>query len=310
MNGTNTRSATDQAWEELCQSADSKVPAQVAKPVVRHAFENVGAGPYKFLGIEAGSSKCADCGKHIKNLYRVQIGNGTIVDVGSECILKLSRTDTKSLVQVAKSAKAKWDSKKREAAKAKKHAAQAALSRESSLQKYPAEVAFLESYVGNSGFLCSLKNQLAKFGGLSEKQWPYVRDAIVQASMPKQAKVFTLAVGETIIVKKFIAKKIGEKTGLNHPHFAIEVLEVKAESAKAYLIVGKLSAQRTSHCCVCGLSLTNAVSVLAGIGPICADRYNVSTTEELHAKLQTQYKATVETWIPKSQIKERKLPVT
>lgn len=302
------KNKADEIWEELCAASSPATP--VPQPRV-HPFESrLGKGPYRFEGLVHSPDlrrPCQVCGKSIANLYQIANGEGAVYNVGSECVLGLGEGGFSGyLVGQVRAAKRRYDAQKRAAAKARNRAAEVAEARAESLAAHPAECAWLQSYSGNFSFYLSLKQQFEQRGGLSDRQWECVRNAIQKASQPKPAQVFTLAVGETLIVSKFFARIIGQTCGLNRPHYAIEVLEVQAESQKAYKVKGRLSAQRTSHCCVCGLTLTNPSSVLAGIGPICADKYGVETTEELHAKLLTEFKATVETWIPKSQIKERK----
>lgn len=296
------KTKTDQAWDDLCAAAERPAPAAPVLPRVHPFDATMGEGPYYFVSLVEEQSRCSHCSRPIKNVYRVRNGAGEIFPVGSECILSLGNGFSAHLVGEVKVAKRRYE-KQQKAAREKKRAI--AIGEESK-KIHPAEVAFLESYSGNFDFYLSLRSQFQRNGDLSERQWESLTRAVAKAAAPKPPRTFTLMVGETLILNKFFAHIIGRDTGLNKPHFAIEVLEVQAESEKAWKIKGRLSAQRTSYCCVCGLRLTNAVSVLAGIGPICADRYEVSSTEELHAKLQTQYKATVEIWIPKSQVKERK----
>ena len=339
MNGINTRTPTDQAWDELCAAADAKTPVQAKAKVVKVCGEHpyvktLGAGPYKYVGfvhidkaagaqgrpyydpaavhanIKGGIGTCAHCGKGILNVYQVQIGNGDVYGVGSECILKITHQDTANLIAHVKKEKA-FQTRKRKALKAQaEFAASVKVRREESLRDRPEDVAFLEAYTGNSSFIESLKRQFAQMGGLSWRQWSALEETRKRSEMAAAlpARTYSLAAGETLIVSKFLAHKIGQQTGLTRPHFAIEVLAVSGESEKAYKIKAKLSAQRTSHCCVCGKELTNPASVAAGIGPICGGYYEVENLEQLAEKLRT-VEAVVDMWIPKSQIKERFKPV-
>lgn len=180
--------------------------------------------------------------------------------------------------------------------------------------KFPEVAAWLEAYTGNFDFYRSLKAQFIAKGMLSDKQIACIQRAIDKdkaegRTIPTAApQVFDLKPGTVLIVSKFIATKIAEKAGYARAHRAVEVLAVEAETPKAYLCEVKLSARRTSHCGICGLTLENAQSIAAGIGPICADNYGLpygeASLEGLQAALQTA--ATVKTWIPKKSIKERK----
>lgn len=122
-------------------------------------------------------------------------------------------------------------------------------------------------------------------------------------------KVYTIAVGEIIRVNKTFAKRIGEAGGLTRAHFVFEVTDVFGETAKAYRVKLKAKSQRSGHCCVCGLALTNPESVTNGIGPDCGDGYQLDWKNDKDALTQLSEKlavySEVETWLPKSAIKER-----
>lgn len=180
-------------------------------------------------------------------------------------------------------------------------------------------IQWLNNYTGTFDFYLSLQKQLAVKGELSENQVASVRRAIIRdqerVQTVKENKVlnpvvqnFTISVGEHIRLNKWMAHEVARKAGLTKPHFVMEVLAVHRETPDAYLLDLKLSAQRTSHCCICGLKLTNKSSVVAGIGPICAEKWGVSfdghATDELNEKLKT-IQVVQKQWLPKSAIKER-----
>lgn len=302
------KTRTDLAWDELCEAADasrsSPTPALV-KPS-EHPFAKLGPAPYRFAGLTHGKSHCALCGKGIKNIYSVSDGAAAIHALGSECILALGNGFSAHLVAEVKVAKKRYE-------KSQRAAREKILTEESRAEArrlFPAEVAFLENYSGNFEFYLSLKGQFQRGGSLSDKQWECLTRAVAKQAewdaKKSQPRTFTLAPGTILIVSKFLGHCIEREFGLNRPHFAIEVVDVEAETEKAYKVRGKLTAHRTSHCCVCGLALKNPVSVANGIGPICGERWGVTTTEELQAKMATEYQTQVSLWVPKSQIKERK----
>jgi len=180
--------------------------------------------------------------------------------------------------------------------------------------RFPAVVAWLEAYTGTFDFYLSLKGQLADKGYLSEKQIACVERAIERdkqrgiAAPEGKPQEFDLKPGAVLVLSKFIATKVAQQAGYTRAHRAVEVVSVEAETAKAYLATVKLTARRTSHCGICGLTLENPESIAAGIGPICAEKYGVpyggASLEAVAALLQTT--ASVKTWIPKRSIKERK----
>jgi hypothetical protein len=179
-------------------------------------------------------------------------------------------------------------------------------------------VEWLTNYKGTFDFYLSVKSQYEQRGYLSDKQCDAIYRAIARdqgarpvttpVTQPKQN--FSISKGEVIRVGKFFAKEIGEKSGLTRAHFVMEVVDVLRETEKAYLLKLRMSSQRTSHCCVCGLALTNPESVAKGIGPICGEEYELSWESDKDALIQLSEKlqtlsSVVETWLPKSAIKER-----
>ena len=173
--------------------------------------------------------------------------------------------------------------------------------------------AWLEAYSGNFDFLLSLKTQLVVKGYLSDKQLAAAERCMQREKQPKlelvkpAAPVFSIKPGQVLEVNKGFARKIAEKNGSSKTFFNFEVLEVKAETAKAFLIRTKASAKVTSHCCVCGRTLTDPASILSGIGPICADNNGIPYGDVEVTKAALEEVATreveVETWIPKSTVK-------
>lgn len=304
------RADTEAAWNEIA-SLDYSKPSALPRAPSAHPFAKLGPAPYKFecLGHapEGAARRCALCGKRIKNLYIIRDGENVQHMLGSECILSMgSNGFERHLVGEVTVAKKRYEKQKRYARRAERIARERAAAAELTETVRAKEAAWLRTYSGNFDFYLSLKRQLEENGGLSENQWNCVVRAIEKQNAPKPVRTFSLAAGTVLTVSKFLGYIIGRHYGLNRPHFAIEVLEVQAETERAYKVRCRISAHRTSFCSVCGKSLSNPVSVVNGIGPICADRYGVSTTEELQAMFATEYKAELELWVPKSQIKERK----
>jgi hypothetical protein len=190
-------------------------------------------------------------------------------------------------------------------------------------KEHPRVVTWLKRYPGNFEFYLSVRAQYERNGTLSEKQVAAIYRAIARDEErvgvavtplpssivipPPAPRIFTLAIGEVLLVKKFAAKRIAAEAGLARPHFTMEVVEVSAETAKAYKVKLKMVAQRCSHCGICGLKLTDPRSVIAGIGPICADIYELPQDESALGKLSEILSVTkiVDTWIAKSAIRER-----
>ena len=174
---------------------------------------------------------------------------------------------------------------------------------------------WLNNYNGTFPFYLSLKSQLASKGYLSPAQIACVVKAIGRDTTRKMAvqapamaaKTFSLGIGDIIVVSKWLARKIGEQAGLARAHYTLEVVAVEAETERAYKATLKLSGQRTSRCGICGIKLTDPHSVANGIGPICAEKVGIAYSGQSLAELQTALKEvrTVNTWLPKSSIKEK-----
>lgn len=172
---------------------------------------------------------------------------------------------------------------------------------------------WLEAYNGNFDFLLSLKAQLLVKGYLSDKQLAAAERCMQREKQPRlelvkpAAPAFSIKPGQVLEVNKSFARKIAENNGSSRTFFNLEVLEVKAETAKAFLVRTKASAKVTSHCCVCGRTLTDPASILSGIGPICADNNGIPYGDVEVTKAALEEIATkeveIEVWIPKSVIK-------
>lgn len=171
---------------------------------------------------------------------------------------------------------------------------------------------WIENYTGSFDFILSLKAQLLVKGYLSEKQMSAAERCMQKDQQPKLTLVkpapsFSVKAGQVLEVSKGFAKKIAQQNGSDKTFYNFEILEVKAETQKAILVLTKASAKVTSHCCVCGRTLTDPASILSGIGPVCADNNgiphgDVEVTKAALEEIATKEIA-VETWIPKSTIK-------
>lgn len=179
------------------------------------------------------------------------------------------------------------------------------------IERFAEVAAYLNTYKGTDRFVLSLQQQLRQYGRLSPKQVACVVRMLPAPGAPGEAvavpePVYSLKAGSTLILRKFLAKRVATDLGLTRPHPAVDVVAVKGETAKAYRAVIKLSAQRTTYCGCCGLHLENPESVAAGIGPICAEKYGISfgssSLDELAEMLKTTGEC--EVWLPKSQIKD------
>lgn len=171
------------------------------------------------------------------------------------------------------------------------------------------EVEWIKAYSGDFPFYLSLQDQVRRGRTLSEKQLAAIGRAIEREAQPKPApETFSIQPGQVLIVGKFVAQRIAEENRLTRPHHAFEVVQVHRETRKAYHVTARLSAQRTSYCGICGLTLKNPESVAAGIGPICAEKLGIffgdRSLEELSQALKVEREITA--WIAKASIKNLK----
>ena len=162
-------------------------------------------------------------------------------------------------------------------------------------------VQFLQSYNGQSSFVQSLRNQYLYKGYLSERQ-------IECLDKLMKPRVYSLAVGQKIVLGKSVSTRISESLGVDFVHRGFEVLGIHAETQKAILVDVRFTATRTVNCCVCGIHLKSEVSRSIGIGPVCAEKhgipYEINSLNLLQAKLDAVEAVAEKVWIPHWSIKE------
>lgn len=165
------------------------------------------------------------------------------------------------------------------------------------------QVTYLEQYTGRFNFLNSLKDQLSTKGYLTDGQLTALQKIIEKEKNRVQRPVLDFTDKNVQIrVSQFMARILGDKVGLDTPHYMFRVFKVSQQSDKAFLMTLQATGTPTTHCSCCGLRLTNKKSIKIGIGPICAQKWGVTNYIELNEKL-TQTKI-FESWVPKQSIRE------
>ncbi len=164
-----------------------------------------------------------------------------------------------------------------------------------------------------SKFYNSLLYQYNSKGYLSSLQLEAVEKAMFKASQPKstEPKVYSIASGQRIEVKAWIARRLQADLGLAFFFRNLEVVEVLNETFKAYQVKVKFVAQIVTSCHICGRDLDTEISRATGIGPVCADKMGLprptlaTANETLKAidALCQGIGAVGPIWVPKSQIK-------
>jgi len=163
-------------------------------------------------------------------------------------------------------------------------------------------IRFLNEYQGNSNFVLSLRDQYRRWGNLSVRQMECLAKML-------EPKVYSVKIGEKLIVGKGTATRISQSLGVDFVHRGFEVKAIHAETERAILVDVRFSATRTVNCCVCGIQLKTQISRSIGIGPVCAEKhgipYEINSLNLLQAKLDAVETVAHKVWIPKSQIKEK-----
>lgn len=118
--------------------------------------------------------------------------------------------------------------------------------------------------------------------------------------------------GKVFEVKKWFAEMFKNKYNTKLLFRNLEILKVHGETQSAYLVDCKFFGGVACTCGICGAALTNSVSLVTGIGPICAAKLGFPRIkdvaeasviiEEMH-KMSKESGTFQQVWIPKSQIK-------
>lgn len=175
-------------------------------------------------------------------------------------------------------------------------------------EKAPVEVLeFLKNYTGQNNFILSIKTQV-ETKTLSPKQIEAVKKFMAPAKEQRPLIAnHSLKAGDYLVLNKFMARIIGQDAKIERSHHGVTILTVHHETEKAWLVDIELSAKKTAICCICGITLTNEESIVAGIGPICADKVGVSRGEAGVSQLNSLISVhkIQKIWIPKKSVKEK-----
>lgn len=130
----------------------------------------------------------------------------------------------------------------------------------------------VQNYEGTNNFMNSLKRGLNKYGSLTENQ---VSAAIrtldgMRRHEQSQREMNINVVGETIKVGRKIALGIKKEYNLDFHPILIDIISVTRLTDKAFRFKGKLTKENGGICRCCGKTLTDEMSQLTGIGPVCA----------------------------------------
>lgn len=130
----------------------------------------------------------------------------------------------------------------------------------------------VQNYEGTNNFMNSLKRGLKKFGSLTENQAAAAIRVIegTRRHEQSQKRIDIKLVGDTIKIGRKIALGIKEEYNLEFHPILVDVTAVTAMTDRALRLKGKLTKENGGVCRCCGKTLTDEMSQVTGIGPVCA----------------------------------------
>jgi hypothetical protein len=130
----------------------------------------------------------------------------------------------------------------------------------------------VQNYEGTNNFMNSLKRGLKKYGTLTENQSAAAIRVIegTRRHEQSQKRIDIKLVGDTIKIGRKIALGIKEEYGLDFHPILVDVTAVTAMTDRALRVKGKLTKENGGVCRCCGKTLTDEMSQVTGIGPVCA----------------------------------------
>jgi hypothetical protein len=185
--------------------------------------------------------------------------------------------------------------------------------KEINIEELPERLKSIVTYTGESTFVNDLKMKFKKYRKLTDKQVDAGFKAIDREIQKDSQKEMNIKlVGNTIKIGRKVAMGIKENYNLEFHPILVDVTEVMVMSNKAFKLKAKLTKENGGICRCCGRTLTDEMSQVTGIGPVCAKYVGVE-----HPKSKDdveQFKVDIsnkideigefEFWIPKRAIVE------
>ena len=187
--------------------------------------------------------------------------------------------------------------------------------KEINVEELPTELRAIVEYTGESTFVNDLKMKYKKYRKLTDKQISAGYKAIDRETQKSSQKEINIKmVGNTIKLNRKIALDIKENYNLDFHPILVDVTEVLIMSNKAFKIKAKLTKENGGICSCCGRTLTDEMSQITGIGPVCAKNVGVKhpKTKDEIGKFKQEISNKIdeigefEFWIPKRSIVEWK----
>lgn len=179
------------------------------------------------------------------------------------------------------------------------------------VEELPTNLRAIVEYTGESNFVNDLKMKYKKYRQLTEKQISAGYKAIDREIQKDSQKDLNLRlVGNTIKIGRKVAMGIKENYDLDFHPILVDVTEVMTISNKAFKLKAKLTKENGGICRCCGRTLTDEMSQVTGIGPVCAGYVgvkhpkNVKEVEKFKEDMSNKIDeiGEFEFWIPKRAI--------
>jgi hypothetical protein len=183
------------------------------------------------------------------------------------------------------------------------------------VEELPTQLRAIVEYTGESTFVNDLKMKFKKYRKLTDKQVSAGYKAIDREIQKDSQKEMNIKlVGNTIKIGRKVAMGIKENYNLDFHPILVDVTEVMIMSNKAFKLKAKLTKENGGICRCCGRTLTDEMSQVTGIGPVCSGYVGVKHPNSI--KDVEQFKIDMsnkideigefEFWIPKRAIIEWK----
>ena len=184
---------------------------------------------------------------------------------------------------------------------------------EVNVEELPANLKAIVTYKGESTFINDLKDKYMKYRRLTEKQVIAGSQAVDREVQKNSQKDLNIPlVGDTIKIGRKIALEIKKSYDLDFHPILVDVTKLVKSSNRALLIRAKLTKENGGICRCCGKTLTDEMSRMTGLGPVCSKYVGVehpSTKADLPLYRQQisdkiDEVGEFEFWIPKRGIVE------
>jgi hypothetical protein len=187
------------------------------------------------------------------------------------------------------------------------------LKDEINVEELPTNLKSIVTYTGESKFINDLKEKYMKYRRLTENQVIAGSQAVDHEVQKNSQKDLNIPlVGNTIKIGRNIALEIKKSYNLDFHPILVDVTKLVKSSNRALLIRAKLTKENGGICRCCGRTLTDEMSQITGIGPVCATYVGVEhpkTKDEVDQfKFDLSKKideiGEFEFWIPKRSIQK------